>query len=137
MTNPTVECDICGKLHEWSRGASSTYRETALASGEFIDHCADHTAQEVMAVIVARSNPNSGYAVPCQACEGIGECTFELEYDPGRPWSDDGPAHEERVLTCTECGGDGSVDLETYQDQTERGGGESCRDSMIELELLR
>lgn len=39
MTIYTVECEVCGRHHEWSRGARITYDETALTNGEFIDHC--------------------------------------------------------------------------------------------------
>jgi hypothetical protein len=41
MTDHKIECEVCGKQHEWSRGAKSNYRETALSNGEFIDHCLD------------------------------------------------------------------------------------------------
>ena len=73
----------------------------------------------------------------CQACLGQGEITFMVEYDPGRPWSDHGPAEEERAVTCTDCNGSGEVDTAAHDDQTERGGHESCRESVITLELWR
>ena len=41
MTTHTVECEVCGREHEWARGASCTYRETSLTNGEFIDHCTE------------------------------------------------------------------------------------------------
>ena len=70
----------------------------------------------------------------CQACEGLGKITYEIEYDPGRPWSDDGPAHYDRTIGCGDCGGSGVVDADAHAEQTDRGGAENCRNVLIELD---
>ena len=70
----------------------------------------------------------------CQACEGSGEIAFHVEYDPGYPASDYGPASYEKTIGCRDCGGLGLVDDETHEEQTERGGGDACRDLLIELD---
>ena len=73
--------------------------------------------------------------ITCQACEGSGEITFEVSYDPGYPSNDYGPAHYEKTIGCGDCESEGVVDLETHQDQTDRGGGDACRDFLIDWHL--